>query len=409
MGLNANASIWAASAPAAWPDAPFEMTVTTLGAIESCPRRWALGAAHYPELWGGTGYPPRVQLAALSGNVVHFALEVITRALVKAGCPSLQDRTALQVMRDLGGYTKIVNDCIDRALSHLASSPRAQRILEFAARSLRAKLSDLRTRAQTMLCRVRLPRIPVRSAESNTPRARRPLTVGAFPELELRAEKIGWKGKVDLLVLSADGCEITDFKTGTPDEGHRFQMHVYALLWSRDAQLNPDRRRANRLVLAYAGGNIEFAAPTESELDNLEALLRSRREVARQAVSQDPPAARPDPQQCRYCGVRQLCDAYWTLETQHRMAEQGEGRRFSDLEVTITGRHGPSSWDAIIELWRDIHGTKAAVIRTTGDLELRPGARYRLLDAAVINEAEGEQPAVIALGTLSEVYAVEAS
>ena len=71
-------------------------------------------------------------------------------------------------MRDLGGYTKVVNDCIDRALSRLASSPRAQRVLEFAARSLRARVPELRTRAQTMLCRVRLSRIPARHAEGNT-------------------------------------------------------------------------------------------------------------------------------------------------------------------------------------------------------------------------------------------------
>jgi hypothetical protein len=71
MGLNAKVSIWTAAAPAAWPAAPAEMTVTTLGGIESCPRRWALGAAHNPELWSGRGYPPRVQLGALSGTVVH--------------------------------------------------------------------------------------------------------------------------------------------------------------------------------------------------------------------------------------------------------------------------------------------------------------------------------------------------
>ena len=105
MRLSANPSLWIADAPAAWPAAPAEMTVTALREIESCSRRWALRAGHYPDVWNGRGYPPRVQLGALSGTVVHLALEVITKALVRAGCLSLHDPTVLQVLRNLGGYT----------------------------------------------------------------------------------------------------------------------------------------------------------------------------------------------------------------------------------------------------------------------------------------------------------------
>ena len=270
------------------------MTVTALREIESCSRRWSLSAGHYPDVWNGRGYPPRVQLGALSGTVVHLALEVITRALVRAGCLSLHDPTVLQVLRNLGGYTKVVNDCIDRVLSRLASNPRAQRVLEWAARSLRAQVPELRNRAQTILCRVRLLRTPTRNAESNTPRVRGPLSMGSFPEIELRAQEIGWKGKADLLVLTSEACEITDFKTGAPDEGHRFQIQVYALLWSRDGELNPDRRRADRLLVLYGGEEIEFAAPTEVELDELEVraayLVAS---AAYEAVSHHPPEAHP--------------------------------------------------------------------------------------------------------------------
>ena len=405
--LSANPSPWIADAPAAWPAAPTEMTVTTLREIESCSRRWALRAGHYPDIWNGRGYPPRVQLDALSGTVVHLALEVITRALVRAGCLSLHDPTVIQVLRDIGGYTKVVNDCIDRVLSRLESNPRAQRVIEFAARSLRARVPELRNRAQMILCRVHLLRTPARNAEGNTPRARGPLSMGAFPEIELRAEEIGWKGKADLLVLSSEACEITDFKTGSADEGHRFQLQVYALLWSRDGDLNPGRRRADRLLVAYSGKEIEVAAPTEAELDELEVELLSRRGAAREAVSHDPPEARPDPQNCRYCAVRQLCGEYWTTETQRRMGQEAEGRRFGDVEVTVTGRHGPSSWDARVELSQDFPHGKPAVIRTSGDLEFRPGDRLRVLDAALTIDDEDEaQPAVFTLVTLSEAYAV---
>ena len=106
-------------------------------------------------------------------------------------------------------------------------------------------------------------------------------------------------------------------------------------------------------------------------------------------------------------GVRQLCADYWTAETQRRMVQEGEDRRFGDIEVTVTGRHGPSSWDARVELSRDVPAGKPAVIRTSGDLDLRLGDRLRVLNAALTMDDEDQtQPAVITLGTLSEAYAV---
>jgi hypothetical protein len=60
MARSEHEALWTSIGPAAWPDPPAEMTVTTLAEIEACPRRWTLGAAHYPALWTGRGYPPRV-------------------------------------------------------------------------------------------------------------------------------------------------------------------------------------------------------------------------------------------------------------------------------------------------------------------------------------------------------------
>lgn len=410
MALNANASIWTAAAPAAWPDAPTEMTVTTLGGIESCPRRWALGAAHYPELWSGRGYPPRVQIGALSGTVVHLALEVITRALIKAGCPSRQDPAALRVMKELGGYTKVVNDCIDRALTRLANNPRAQRVLEYAARSLRAQMPELRTRAQTILCRLRLPLLQVRSAEGGAPRRRGPLTAGMFSELNLRAAQLGWKGKADLLVLSPDACEITDFKTGAPDEEHQFQIRVYALLWSRDADLNPGRRRADRLVLAYPEGDAEIAPPTDTELDQLERDLSSRTAAALAALSASPPAARAHPQRCPYCDVRHLCTDYWTDDTQHLMATASGDRAIGDATLAITGRHGPSSWDGVV-LSSAVakHGQRVLLRTDERSPALTPRQVVRILSArytAASEDLDPEPVLIFTLGAASEIFLV---
>lgn len=403
MALPRYGSLWTTKSPAAWPDAPAEMTVTTLAEIESCPRRWALGAGHYPDLWEGRGYPSRVQLNTLAGTVVHLVIETITKALANAGCLSVQDPTALQVMKDLGGYTKVVNDCIDRVLERLTSSPRAKHLLEFAARSLRAQVPNLRTRAQTMLYRVRLPRVALFQAEGNASKTRGPLTVGVFPEIDLRAREIGWKGKADLLVISPDACEITDFKTGVRDEKHHFQIQVYALLWSRETDLNPERRRADRLVLAYETGDVEVAAPNDVELDAIEREIVARGEAAHQAVTRRPPEARPNADHCRYCGVRQLCAEYWTAKTQRKMAEHAEDQRFADVEVTITGRHGPSSWRATVETSSIAKRGQAILLRADHlPFVLHEGQTLRLLGIhlSLSDEQASESQPPIAVATL---------
>ncbi len=393
--------------PESWPQAPAEITVTTLAEIESCPRRWALSAASYPDTWEGRGYPPRVHLGGLAGTVVHLALETITRALVRAGCRGVQDPNTFQVMKSLGGHSQVVNTCIDRVLERFAGNPRAQGLLEFAARSLRGRVPELRTRTQTMLSRVRLPSVGAPQIEERTIVERGPLPMGVFAEVELRAKEIRWKGRADLLVLSPDVCGITDFKTGAPDDGHQFQIRVYALLWSRDAELNPTRRRADRLVLAYEAGEVEASAPSDAELDAIERNIVARGEAARQAVSQSPPEARPSADNCRYCGVRQLCSEYWTAKAQQKIAEQAGDARFGDAEVTITGRHGPSSWDARVELSRNLPPGMPAVFRTSSSSELQVGARLRVVDAAIVLDGEDQaEPAVITLGKLSEAYAV---
>jgi hypothetical protein len=92
---------WRILKPATWPDPPTEMSVSTHAEIDECPRRWALSAAEYPEIWSRRGYPPRLQVAALAGSVVHLALELITKRLTQAGVPSLNDPSATQALSTL--------------------------------------------------------------------------------------------------------------------------------------------------------------------------------------------------------------------------------------------------------------------------------------------------------------------
>ena len=381
------------------------MSVTALNEIEACPRRWALRHADYPKLWGGYGYPPRVHMGALLGSVTHLALETIIRELIRTGCPSVKDATAVSVLRSLGGYTHVLHNCIDTVISRLQVNPRAQRHLEFSTRFLRARIAHLRTQVQTMLSRTRLEGRSQghgRSSGFNPP-----LATGTYAELEVSANRIGWKGKLDLLAISPEACEIIDFKTGAPNDVHRFQIEVYSLLWTLDEERNPQGRSADRLILAYDNGEVEVPVPSPDRCKVLEQELLERGAGARASVAQIPPEARPDPVHCRSCQVRHLCDEYWASEViRTKRYDENRKTHFGDCEVTIAARHGPSSWDARIERpGRGLH----AVVRTASE-GLEVGDRLRLLDGALLlDEEDPRQPWVITLGMMSEVFTVSQS
>jgi hypothetical protein len=102
--------------------------------------------------------------------------------------------------------------------------------------------------------------------------------------------------------------------------------------------------------------------------------------------------------------VRQLCEAYWASDTQS-LSDNG---RFGDVELKITGRHGPTSWDAVVVRARNLPANTAALLRLHQPDEFKPGARVRILDAAIARDPEDEAaPTIVTLSALSEIYRVE--
>lgn len=396
--------LWTTSPPTAWPDAPEDMTVSALNDIEACPRRWALSSAGYPELWNSRGYPPRVYPSALAGTLVHAVLETVTRELVRAGCPSVHDASAVNVLKALGGLSAIIASSTDRFIDRLSANPRIAGQIDQIARTLRAQSAELRVRVQTMLCRRQLPpglRTP--SAVGDGRRTRTPLAFGVYCELELQAPHIKWKGKADLLTYTKSMCELTDFKTGGHSDEHRFQLKAYALLWSCDSELNPSKHLVDRLVLAYPDGDVEIPTPSQPDLDILEQELVERSISARQALAQLPPEARPRADTCQFCGVRHMCDVYW--RTDELLTFRRE-KVFGDLQATVVGRHGATSWDIVIE---SVSSQPRGILRTNVGIACQPGDRVRILDAAIkLPEPEAADPVVVTMGILSEAYTVSA-
>lgn len=328
---------------------------------------------------------------------------------MRAGCASVHDPDAIKAMRAIGGYNSIFENCIDRYLDQYECNPRSRDLQGRVRNSLISQVPEMRLNVQTFLGRSHFePSSSTgreRSGPHSPPRGRFPIPFGTHTEVQLRAEAIGWTGFADRITLSGDRCEITDIKTGSPNEEHAFQLRVYALLWSLDSDLNPSGRLANHLTLAYQSGNKAVAAPDHTELAKFESELVGRTGSARTAAALPPPPATPGFRSCNHCAVRHLCDVYWTPETQDLLASTTDNSSCVDVEAVIAGRHGRTSWDAQVTQARRLPKSHQLVIRSAfEELEFQPSERVRILDGYLAPETEEGEPAVLTLNATSEVY-----
>lgn len=82
--------------------------------------------------------------------------------------------------------------------------------------------------------------------------------------------------------------------------------------------------------------------------------------------------------------------------------------RFGDVELKITGRHGPMSWDALVVRARELPTKMAALLRLQQPEDFKVGARVRVLGGALMRDPEDDTaPAIVTLGAFSEIYRVE--
>ena len=145
--------------PSARPESPEWMSYSRLHEIEDCPRRWSLRNSSYAEIWGGHGYPEPLSVPATQGRVVHLSVERLVRQLSESGCTSAKSGDAVAVLRSIGGYSALIELCIDELLDAEAGNPRAAPTLARARRALRSNVPAIRRVVQGMLSRrVIIPR-----------------------------------------------------------------------------------------------------------------------------------------------------------------------------------------------------------------------------------------------------------
>jgi hypothetical protein len=380
---------------------------SSLKDVESCPRRYVLSRADYPDLWEQRGYPRLPIPAAIKGDVVHGSLEIIVKALVKAGCVSTRSAEAVAVLRELGGYTAVAQGVLDAQLTRLDGNPRlSDDRREQVTRALDEWVPEAREQIQTYLNRMEL-RPGAAKAQSTVASApdelakRFPARAGDHPECELVAEELRLKGRVDLLSVDADGATITDFKTGAEDPAHHDQLRMYALLWTEDREVNPDGIAVAALVAAYPSHDAPVVVPGTAELADLRAEVVGRIAAADLAVDVDQPAAIVG-EQCELCNVRGLCDAYWATGAPNT-ADVADGAWY-DLQGTVVREHGVKSW-----VLRETSTGREVLVRTPNpSYALLVGHEVRILGARRTIDPDEDDALIASLTSVSEVLQVNA-
>jgi hypothetical protein len=381
-----------------WPALPTLWSYSSLRDAEECPRRWALSRATYPAIWDRPGYPPRPILPALLGDIVHHSLDLILRHLYEAGCESIADASAVDVLRALGGYSGLAERLIGEQMDSLQANPRMADQVSGLRSALKARIPAIRQRVQALLARATLvPREPAGETAADAVPApdRAPLSMGSHPEVTLHAAELRMAGRADLITLGPGSCAIVDYKTGAPDDHHADQLRLYALLWARDTELNPAAVPATSLILSYTTHDERVEPLEPHSLEPLAQQLTDRIAATERELVLRPPPARPSPTTCRLCSVRQLCDDYWSSAA---IDAASTPQGFGDREGTIISQNGPRSW--VIEVESD----RRSLLRTpTEDPGFRVGDRVRLLGAALARDDDSGDE-TITLTRTSEVF-----
>jgi hypothetical protein len=243
--------------PTVWASPPEWMSFSKLQQIEACPRRWSLMSSDYPAIWGKNGYPEPLIQSTLIGRVTHRLVEIIVKEFQRAGCTSFDNPDCIRVMRELGGFSHIIEKIFDDVLIQYAENPRAAGTLAVIKKALLERKSDIRENARILLSRIFEGKQTAQCVSLVSQGKAEPLRNGIYSEVQLVNEEIKWKGVADLIRLTPEECEIRDFKTGVYKEEHAEQLRIYNLLWLCDNRKNPSARPASKLTISYIDADVD--------------------------------------------------------------------------------------------------------------------------------------------------------
>ena len=397
-----------AAPPLHWASLPDWNSFWWLIEVESCPRRAALRHASYPGIWEKPGYPPKPHTNAIMGQVVHGLVGQLARTLRMRGLGSSQDSRAISILRELGGYTKIISCKIDDVLlKEITGNPRVRGTDHLRAELLR-RVPQMRERLQVLLARVEWPSVAdVQPTERYN--VKKALAFGPHFEVPVKSPALLWKGIADLIELTHNTILIVDFKTGEPSPLHADQLLIYALLWARDNDVNPRGSFATELTLSYPHRSVPVPPPNEEQLREIQSTLLKRTELARAALQASTPTAHVGAETCLQCDVRHLCADYWIPSGRGVIAGACYSD-FDDIELQVQERVGEYTWACKCSVATHVPIGSKILLRMENESStfvdvFEAGATLRIV-GALISRNDEEAVTIASLIASTEIFKV---
>ena len=320
--------------PTSWARPPSTYSFSSLQAMRACPRRWQL----LHSTWGSySRFPERAHPAAIEGQIVHEALDLLGRELGRRGRPAIESsefREAVSVC----GFWDFFSAQVDHWNRRLATHPRAG-----PGYVLRTRPRDLANQA------IRLFReqyqlgaaecIASRVGNSSSAEAS-PLSVlrtrGLVSEVRLAHPGIPVVGVIDLVALEEDlSTTVIDFKTGARKPDHEQQVLLYSLLWWRVTGNRPET-----LVVQYLDSGWTIF-PSEADLVRTENLTAEQVGHATDTLAARPAAAVVG-ENCARCPVRARCNEGWSWSAQ--ASRPSASANTVDVEITVSSDPTPTGF-----------------------------------------------------------------
>ena len=371
--------------PTVWATPPAMWSSTSLDDVDACPRRWQLMRSR----WGDfERFPVRQHPAAIEGQIVHEALDRLTRACGERGNPafgSAEFAAALTEADFYPGFSRAVTEWQQRLMAHPRPGP---------AFRLHASSEELANRAVRMFREQYKPdgRVvslaPERATEPPADLKTLLAQKRGLSEVRLTHPKLPFLGVLDRVQHTAEGIEIVDFKTGKPSDKHRTQLMRYALLWWRETGEAPVRVSAQ-----YLDG-VESWPVAQGALEEVEGDLEEKLRLLSDALRDHPAAAKPGTA-CQMCAVRARCAAGWAVGEEAALVD-GRG----DAELVVNALAGPHGFLARLHT-----GAEIAVVYEAPVARLLP----KLVEGQVIRVLDGvwqEKRSQLQLKAWTEVFVV---
>lgn len=383
--------------PTHWVEPPETYSFSHLQAIMACPRRWQL--VH--SCWGPfTRYPERPKPAAIEGQIVHAALELLARELGQRGRPPIAS-VAFQGALAACEFWSFFAAQIQTWNQRLAAHPRAG-----PGYLLRTKPQELANQTIRLFRETYRPgtgqplKVPA-GAGKNPGSA--PLTSelvispaellqarGVLAEIRMRHPTLPLAGVLDAVTLDQHrATTIIDFKTGQRKPAHEAQVLLYALLWWRCSGSMPDKVALHYLDGAWsqpvAVAELELAERTiDADIRHATAILQTR------------PASPQPGKECSWCPVRPRCNEGWARIEQG--AIHGRAAKSVDIELTLISEPTHTGYLGLHANGREYSIVYDAAV-SYGLPLANKGDRFRYLDA-MTGQAERE----IQLRPWTEIY-----